>query len=281
LYNGGMEIATKIQEIRKKSGLTQKELADRLFVTRQAVTRWENGDTTPTIETLKSIAELFNVDGNILLGTNQHVCQSCSAPLASIDYLGTNSDKSASTDYCKHCFVDGKFIAYETVDDAIADSVNYAQYAGLTKEEMLAFARENYPNLKRWRKDEYPTKHFAEYQEALNLHDFDVIAKLFHKDVSFFHSGVKMTDPKEVEKFHLNFWNTIKGVKWWATDVKILHQDDKCEIYTYQYNYSGTVDGEKVEGNGRTTDVFVKNPKSGKWEFLHAHSSSETPNHDD
>lgn len=127
----------------------------------------------------------------------------------------------------------------------------------------------------------YPTKHFAEYQEALNKHSYAGIAKLFHKDVSFFHSGVKMTDRKEVEEFHENFWDTIKNVKWWATDVKIVYQDERCEIYAYQYNYSGLVDGQKVEGSGKTTDVFAKNEKTGKWEFLHAHSSSETPNHDD
>ncbi|MCL2845964.1 MAG: nuclear transport factor 2 family protein [Chitinivibrionia bacterium] len=127
----------------------------------------------------------------------------------------------------------------------------------------------------------YPTEHFAAYQEALNLHSFDGIAKLFHKNASFCHSGTMMTDTKDVKEFHENFWNTIKQVKWWATDIKTVYQDDKCEIYAYQYNYIGTVDGEQVEGNGKTTDVFVKNGETGKWEFLHAHSSSATLNHDD
>jgi len=127
----------------------------------------------------------------------------------------------------------------------------------------------------------YPTKHFADYQEAINLRSFAGISSLFHKDVSFCHSGIMMTDSKEIEGFHEIFWSTIKGAKWWATDIQMVYQDDKCEIYAYQYNYSGFVAGEQVEGNGKTTDVFVKNSKTDKWEFLHAHSSSATPNHDD
>ena len=42
-----------IHELRTKKGLSQDELAEKVFVTRQAVSRWENGDTVPNTETLK------------------------------------------------------------------------------------------------------------------------------------------------------------------------------------------------------------------------------------
>ena len=129
--------------------------------------------------------------------------------------------------------------------------------------------------------NKYPTEHFAAYQEALNLHSFSGISKLFHEKVSFCHFGTMMTDHKDVKEFHENFWNTIKDVKWWATDIETIYSDEKCQIYAYTYNYSGFVNGEKAEGNGKTTDVFVKSDKTGKWEFIHAHSSSAAPNHDD
>lgn len=57
-----------IKEIRTKNGLTQDELAEKLFVTRQAVSRWENGETFPNTETLKAISELFDISVNTLLG---------------------------------------------------------------------------------------------------------------------------------------------------------------------------------------------------------------------
>ena len=48
-----METKDIIHELRIKSGLSQEELAQRLMVTRQAVSRWENGETVPNTDTLK------------------------------------------------------------------------------------------------------------------------------------------------------------------------------------------------------------------------------------
>ena len=48
-----MSIDERILEIRSRAGLTQQEMADRLFVTRQAVSRWERGETVPGIETME------------------------------------------------------------------------------------------------------------------------------------------------------------------------------------------------------------------------------------
>ena len=48
-----METKDIILELRTKKGLSQDELAERVYVTRQAVSRWENGETTPNTETLK------------------------------------------------------------------------------------------------------------------------------------------------------------------------------------------------------------------------------------
>mgnify|MGYP006393478975 CR=1 FL=1 len=50
-----------ILELRTKMGLSQDELAERVYVTRQAVSRWENGETTPNTETLKLLSKLFDV----------------------------------------------------------------------------------------------------------------------------------------------------------------------------------------------------------------------------
>ena len=55
-----MSIGPKIKEYRVKAGLTQKELADKLFVTYQAVSRWENDDAEPSISTLKEICRILN-----------------------------------------------------------------------------------------------------------------------------------------------------------------------------------------------------------------------------
>ena len=59
-----METKTIMHELRTKLGLSQEELADKVFVTRQAVSRWENGETVPNTETLKLLSNLFDVSIN-------------------------------------------------------------------------------------------------------------------------------------------------------------------------------------------------------------------------
>ena len=66
------DISKLIKDIRKKNNLTQKELADKLGVTYQAVSKWENGKNIPDIEMLKSISEIFNVNFDDVLGTNKN-----------------------------------------------------------------------------------------------------------------------------------------------------------------------------------------------------------------
>ena len=77
-----METKDIIYELRTKKGLSQEELAEKVFVTRQAVSRWETGETIPNIDTLKLLSKLFNVSINTLLGSPRKlVCQCCGMPI--------------------------------------------------------------------------------------------------------------------------------------------------------------------------------------------------------
>ena len=55
-----MGIGSKIKEYRNKAGLTQKDLADGLHVTYQAVSRWENDDAEPSFDVLKQMCKMLN-----------------------------------------------------------------------------------------------------------------------------------------------------------------------------------------------------------------------------
>ena len=68
-----METKDIIYELRTKKGLSQEELAEKVFVTRQAVSRWETGETIPNIDTLKLLSKLFDVSINTLLGSPKRV----------------------------------------------------------------------------------------------------------------------------------------------------------------------------------------------------------------
>ena len=65
-----MEAKEVLYSLRTKAGLSQDELAQKVFVTRQAVSRWERGETTPNVETLKLLSALFDVSINCLLYTS-------------------------------------------------------------------------------------------------------------------------------------------------------------------------------------------------------------------
>lgn len=56
-----MKTKNVILELRTQSGLSQDELAKKLMVTRQAVSRWENGETVPNTDTLKLLSKVFDV----------------------------------------------------------------------------------------------------------------------------------------------------------------------------------------------------------------------------
>ena len=66
-----MEFNEKLQELRKNKGLTQEELAEVLFVSRTAISKWESGRGYPSIDSLKEIAKYFSVTIDELLSSNE------------------------------------------------------------------------------------------------------------------------------------------------------------------------------------------------------------------
>ena len=104
-----METKNVIYELRIGKGLSQEELAEKVFVTRQAVSRWETGETIPNAETLKLLSGVFDVSINTLLGAPRRlVCQCCGMPLED-SVTSREPDGSFNEDYCKWCYADGVF----------------------------------------------------------------------------------------------------------------------------------------------------------------------------
>ena len=66
-----MEFNEKLQELRKQRGLTQEELAEKLYISRTAVSKWESGRGYPNIESLKAIAKFFSVTVDELLSSGE------------------------------------------------------------------------------------------------------------------------------------------------------------------------------------------------------------------
>lgn len=105
-----METKTAILELRKRRHWSQDELAEKLAVTRQAVSRWENGETVPNTDTLKLMAQIFEVSVDYLLGQPAQLCQSCGMVLRDDGDKGTERDGSTCEEYCAFCYQRGAFV---------------------------------------------------------------------------------------------------------------------------------------------------------------------------
>jgi transcriptional regulator with XRE-family HTH domain len=146
-----MEPKNILLELRNKSGLSQEELAEKVFVTRQAVSRWETGETTPNTETLKLLSKLFNVSINTLLGSpHKLICQCCGMPLDD-GIIGRDKDGSLNESYCKWCYADGTY-TYSDMDELINVSVKHMAEHGFTEEQARAYMKELLPKLDYWKR---------------------------------------------------------------------------------------------------------------------------------
>lgn len=104
-----METKDVILALRTQKGLSQEELAEKVFVTRQAVSRWENGETVPNTETLKLLSVFWGVSINTLLGSPRElVCACCGMPLGD-GSISREKDGCFNEDFCKWCYADGEY----------------------------------------------------------------------------------------------------------------------------------------------------------------------------
>ena len=148
-----METKDVLYELRTKRKMTQDELAEKIFVTRQAVSRWEKGETVPNPETLKLLSGIFNVSINTLLGSPRSlICQCCGMPLED-SIIGHNADGSLNEEYCKWCYADGTY-TYGNMDDLVEVCVKNMVNENSTEEQVRAYMKETLPKLDYWKRYE-------------------------------------------------------------------------------------------------------------------------------
>ncbi|MBR7040947.1 MAG: helix-turn-helix domain-containing protein [Clostridia bacterium] len=147
-----MEICGILRDLREKRGLTQEQLAEKVLVTRQAVSRWETGETQPNTETLKLLSKEFDVSINTLLGAPRTlICQCCGMPLSEDGMISREKDGSFNEDYCRWCYAEGKF-AYESKAKLLDFLVSNVPNPDMTPEAERRSAFDGYlSQLKHWK----------------------------------------------------------------------------------------------------------------------------------
>ena len=163
-----MDTKDVILGLRTKKGMSQDELAEKVFVTRQAVSRWENGETTPNTETLKLLSKLFDVSINTLLGSpRQLICQCCGMPLEDAT-TSKEPNGDFNEEYCKWCYADGEYM-YHNMDDLIEVCVKNMVSERISSEQARAYMKDMLPKLDYWKQYKYlgGDERFEEFKQKL------------------------------------------------------------------------------------------------------------------
>ncbi len=144
-----MEIKEVLRQLRAQRGISQDELAEAVYVTRQAVSRWETGETVPGTETLKLLSKFFDVSINTLLGSPRTlVCQCCGMPLEDAA-ISKEPDGTWNEDFCKWCYHDGAF-QYDDKEQLIDFCVEHMANESWPREQVRQYMETLLPKLKRW-----------------------------------------------------------------------------------------------------------------------------------
>ncbi|MFU2421961.1 MAG: zinc ribbon domain-containing protein [Bacteroides sp.] len=169
-----METKNIILELRTQRGMSQDELAEKVMVTRQAVSRWENNETVPNTETLKLLSKEFDVSINTLLGEpRQLVCQCCGMPISDDAILGRDKDGALNEDYCKWCYADGTY-TYHDMDELIDVCVKNMVNEEFTEEQARSYMKELLPKLDYWKR----------YEELSDNGQFEEFKKQLMKEIN-------------------------------------------------------------------------------------------------
>ena len=144
-----METKEILLNLRTQAGLSQEELSQKLFVTRQAVSRWETGETIPNTDTLKQLSKLYNVSINTLLGSPRKLICQCCGMLLEDDIMSKETDGSINEDYCKWCYKEGEFI-YNDMESIISFCENTMSNETFTREQVRDYMSDLLPKLKHW-----------------------------------------------------------------------------------------------------------------------------------
>ncbi len=148
-----MRVSDAISRARRRAGLTQEQLATKVHVTRQAVSRWEMGDSEPGVDMRKLLASVLDVSAIELFDLPETpTCQCCGTPFDVPNMSrGTNADGTENPDYCGWCYQNGEFTS-AGLDELIERNVPFLMEAtGYTAEEAVSFMGAVLPTLKRWR----------------------------------------------------------------------------------------------------------------------------------
>ena len=236
-----MSVQEMIRTLREKHGFSQDQLAQQVMVTRQAVSRWETGETQPNTDTLKLLSKVFDVSINTILGSpRQLVCQCCGMPLSEDAVISKEKDGSYNEDYCKWCYADGNY-TYSDMDDLIDVCVRHMANDSFPEEQAREYLKQTLPKLDYWKR----------YEELSDNGQFEAFKKQLVEEINELH----IEGMPKVEKLNALVGNYVNLEYRLPGGVKAKFLDDNT---TYLGNQLEPVfGGDRCFGVLANTDFIL------------------------
>ncbi len=238
----------KLKMLRKENNLTQEELAEKLNVSRQAITKWESGDGTPDIENLKQISILFNTTIDELVKEDKNITTEIKEKYTYMEEL--------EIDHTKHFDIHISKIYELNIMPNAEEKV---------KIELLSNEEENLSEVFK-----------IKFDNLYNKLDVDVKSKKQAKDISInmylpekyiedieLNSEIKILNISNLELRKLEYDGKLKYLKVKNSKGKIVLNTTKCDIEANYNKLEGTLEVNTINSTAR-----VEIPKGTKYKTI-------------
>ncbi len=237
----------KLKMLRKESNLTQEELAERLNVSRQAITKWESGDGTPDIENLKQISILFNTTIDELIKENKIVTVESKVQYSYVQELDIDHTKHFDINICKINEL-----------NIIANNEETVKVEILSNEEDLSESLS------------------VEFDDLYNNLDIDIKGKTSAKDITInmylpekyiedieLNSKIKTLNISNIDLKKLEYDGDLKYLNVRNSKGAIVLNTTKCDIEANYDKLEGT-----LEVNTFNSTARVELPKDAEYKTI-------------
>lgn len=226
----------KLKMLRKESNLTQEELAEKLNVSRQAITKWESGDGTPDIENLKQISNLFNTTIDELVKEDKNVNVEAKEQYSYIEELEIDHTKHFDINICK-----------------IKELNLLANAQEKIKIELLSNEEENIAEIYKIKFDELYNKIDIDIKAKQPVQDIIVnmyLPEKYIEDIEL-NSKIKTLNISNIELNKLEYDGDLKYLNVRKSKGIIVLNTSKCDIEANYDKLFGTLEVNTINSTAR------------------------------
>lgn len=238
----------KLKILRKEKNLTQEELAEKLNVSRQAITKWESGDGTPDIENLKQISILFNITIDELVKEEKNFTIATKEQYTYIEEL--------EIEHTKHFDINISKIHELNIMPNVEEKV---------KLELLSNQEENLAEVFKIKFDDLYNKLDIDIKNKKSVKDIIInlyLPEKYINDIEL-NSEIKTLNISNLELKKLEYDGTLKYLNVRDSKGKIVLNTTKCDIEANYDKLEGTLEINTINSTAR-----VKIPKETKYKTI-------------